>query len=148
MVIHERMTAEVAGDFVVFMIGMRVNRPWKIHRWLPLMRALPRMLRELKATPDTGLLSSEMWLGRTTIAVQYWRSLEQLRAYAANPEAEHLPAWRAFNRLLRTRGDVGIWHETYLVSAGSFENVYVNMPRFGLGKAGELNPSRDRRFQT
>ncbi|MBN3801757.1 DUF4188 domain-containing protein [Paraburkholderia sp. Ac-20336] len=139
---HDRVTAEIEGDFVVFMIGMRINRLWKIHRWLPVVRALPRMLRELKTMPDAGLLSYEMWPGRTTIAVQYWRSLEQLRAYAANPAAEHLPAWRAFNRLSGTRGDVGIWHETYLVTAGSFENVYVNMPRFGLGRAGVLRSSR------
>ncbi|WP_197681314.1 hypothetical protein [Afipia sp. GAS231] len=29
-VIPQRMTARIDGDFVVFLIGMRVNRPWKI----------------------------------------------------------------------------------------------------------------------
>ncbi len=42
---HRRLTADVEGDFVVFMIGMRVNRPWKLHRWLPVFLAMPRMLR-------------------------------------------------------------------------------------------------------
>ena len=28
-----RYTAEIEGDFVVFLIGMRLNRPWKLHRW-------------------------------------------------------------------------------------------------------------------
>jgi hypothetical protein len=37
-----------------------------------------------------------------------------------------------------TDGTVGIWHETYLARPGSYENVYVNMPAFGLGKAGTL----------
>jgi hypothetical protein len=35
---------------------------------------------------------------------------------------------------------VGLWHETYVASAGTYENVYVNMPAFGLGKAGVLEP--------
>lgn len=34
-IIARRMTAELDGDFVVFLIGMRINRPWMIHRWLP-----------------------------------------------------------------------------------------------------------------
>ena len=46
------MTAEVEGDFVVFLIGMRVNKPWKIHKWLPVFLAMPRMIKELKRTPE------------------------------------------------------------------------------------------------
>ena len=37
----------------------------------------------------------------------------------------------------RDRGDIGIWHETYLVPAGSYESIYSNMPRFGLAVAGD-----------
>ena len=73
--------------------------------------------------------------------VQYWRSMAQLLAYAKSKEAEHLPAWRAFNQAIGTDGSVGIWHETYMASPGSHENVYVNMPAFGLGKAGVLQPA-------
>jgi hypothetical protein len=36
-----------------------------------------------------------------------------------------------------SRGDVGIWHETYLVRAGESESVYSGMPLFGLAKAAE-----------
>lgn len=32
-VIPARVTAEVEGDFVVFLIGIRINKPWKIHQW-------------------------------------------------------------------------------------------------------------------
>jgi hypothetical protein len=145
MIRRERLTAQMDGDFVVFLIGMRINKIWKIHKWFPVVRAMPRMLRELMTTPDSGLLSYEMWFGRTTIMVQYWRSTEQLLAYAANKDAEHLPAWRAFNQSVGTTGDVGIWHETYKISPGSFENVYANMPPFGLGKAGTLYPASGKR---
>ena len=64
--------------------------------------------------------------------------MEQLLAYAKNKNAEHLPAWQAFNKSVGTDGSVGIWHETYAASPGTYENVYVNMPVFGLGKAGTL----------
>lgn len=57
---------------------------------------------------------------------------------AKDRDSAHLPAWRAFNKAIGTNGDVGIWHETYVVSPGSFENIYVNMPPFGLGKVGAL----------
>jgi hypothetical protein len=35
---------------------------------------------------------------------------------------------------------VGVFHETYRVRAGDYEAIYVNMPRVGLGAAGELDP--------
>jgi len=141
MINAERLTANLEGDFAVFLIGMRINKPWKIGKWWPVAQAMPRMLRELAARPESGLLAGEMWFGRTTIMVQYWRTLDQLLAYAKDRQAQHLPAWRAFNRSVGTDGDVGIWHETYCVSPGTYENVYVNMPPFGLGRAGALLPA-------
>ena len=141
MIHRERMTATLEGDFVVFLIGMRINKPWQVHKWLPVARAMPRMLQELGRQPDLGFIHAEMWFSRTIIVVQYWRSMEQLLAYAKNKEAEHLPAWRAFNQAVGTDGSVGIWHETYKASAGSHESVYVNMPPFGLGRAGMLQPA-------
>ena len=145
MVRTDRLTAHLEGEFVVFLIGMRVNHLWKIHKWLPVAQAMPRMIKELLSKPDSGLLGYEMWFGRTTIMVQYWRSTEQLLAYAKNRDANHLPAWRAFNKAIGTNGDVGIWHETYVATPGSFENVYVNMPAFGLGKVGTLLPASGNR---
>ncbi len=120
---------------------MRINRLWKLHRWLPLTRAMPRMLAELQAHPELGMLGGEMWFGRTTILLQYWRTMEQLFAYATNREAAHLPAWRHFNQSVASSGDVGVWHETYAASPGSYENIYVDMPPFGLGRVGRLVPA-------
>ena len=139
MIQSERMTADLDGDFVVFMIGMRINAPSKIHKWLPVVRAMPRMLVELHRQPELGFLHAEMWFARTTIMVQYWRSMEQLMAYAKLRTAKHLPAWQAFNKSIGVDGSVGIWHETYAATSGSYENVYVNMPPFGLGRAGKLH---------
>ena len=118
---------------------------WKIHKWLPVLMAMPKMLKELQTNPDLGLLHYEMWFSRTVILVQYWRSMDQLMAYAKNKEAEHLPAWRDFNKSVGTDGSVGIWHETYLASKGTYENIYANMPAFGLGKAGTLERAHGKR---
>ena len=132
----QRMSASIEGDFVVFLIGMRINKPWKVHKWLPVFRAMPKMIKELQANPELGMLGHIMSL---KVIIQYWRSFEHLEAYAQSRDNEHLPAWKAFNQSLgRGRGDVGIWHETYLVRAGEYESVYSAMPRFGLGAASTL----------
>ena len=141
LIIKERMTAEVDDDFVVFLIGMRINKLWKIHKWFPLVMAMPKMISELYKNPDLGFISHEQWFGRTTVMVQYWKSFEQLEDYAKSRTSNHLPAWSAFNKIIGRHGDVGIWHETYLSKKGSFESVYNNMPKFGLAKAMNCVPA-------
>lgn len=129
-----RYAARLDGEFAVFLIGARVNQLWAVHRWLPVALAMPRMLRELEAHPELGLLGYEQYFGRTSLMVQYWRSVEHLMDYAKARNSEHLPAWRAYNQRLRSTGAIGIWHETYVVRPGGYENIYGNMPAFGLGK--------------
>ena len=132
-----RFSAQIEGDFVVFLIGLRVNKPLLVHKWMPVARAMPRMLKELFRKPELGLLGARNFLsGRTLMMVQYWRSFEQLHAYAHAKDQEHLPAWAEFNRRVGGNGSVGIFHETYVVRAGQYETVYANMPEFGLALAG------------
>jgi hypothetical protein len=132
-----RMTVQIEGDFVVFLIGMRVNKWWKLWQWGPVAAAMPKMLIELASRPELGLLHARTFFGFPNIFVmQYWRSFEHLHAYATDRGRAHLPAWRAFNRAVASNGDVGIWHETYLVKNDAYECVYNNMPRWGLAFAG------------
>ena len=144
-IIRERVTAQCDEPFVVFLIGMRINKPWKVHKWLPVAMAMGRMIRELSTRPKSDLLHIESWFGRTTIMVQYWRSFDALERYAKNQSDAHLPAWRAFNQKVASNGDVGIWHETYTVNPGQFECVYNNMPRFGLAAATNVVPASGKR---
>jgi hypothetical protein len=75
------------------------------------------------------------------VIIKYWRSFEHLEAYARSTDMSHWPAWVAFyKRVGRSRGDVGIWHETYRVSAGQYEAIYPGMLAFGLGTVGTLLP--------
>lgn len=144
-VVAQRMTADIDGEIVVFLIGMRINRFWKIHKWLPVARAMPRMLRSLHADRESGFLGAESWFGNPTIMVQYWRSFDDLERFAKDPSSEHRPAWAAFNRAVSSNGDVGIWHETYRVRPGDLESIYNNMPLFGLGKATRQVPAQGHR---
>src|SRR3954447_19224116 len=142
MAIHQgRHTATVDGDFVVFLIGMRLNRPWKVRHLPWFMGTMPRMLKELEKDPSSGFLGAQRAAMFGGLAVvQYWRSFEHLERYARNPSAAHLPAWKEFNQRIRSNGDIGIWHETYRIRAGEYEAIYGNMPRVGLGAAGAHRP--------
>ncbi|MFF2662299.1 DUF4188 domain-containing protein [Kitasatospora sp. NPDC058032] len=136
--IRGRTTADHEGSVVVFHIGMRINRFRALRSWWPASAAMPRMLKELAEDPHSGLLGYRMRLGlpRVLELVQYWESPEKLLAYAADQDQEHRPAWAAFNRLAREgAGNVGIWHETFVVPAGSHEAIYIDMPPYGLAEA-------------
>lgn len=151
--INKRITAKIEGPFVVFLIGMRINKFWKFGKWWPVAMAMPKMLKELYADKSSGFLGGHSWFGRTTIMVQYWSSFEQLEKYARDPDKHHFPAWVAFNKKIKSNGDVGIWHETYRVQPGQYETIYNNMPEFGLGKAaqnidvGAVNDTAGQRIQ-
>jgi Monooxygenase af470-like len=139
-VIAGRMTHRHEGELVVFHIGMRVNRPWRPDLWLPVMFAMPGMLRELSEDPDSGLIGFSLLLGRNgPYTVQYWDSVDKLYAYASDPAQQHRPAWARFNRMARRApGAVGVWHETYAVARA--ETMYVSTPAMGLAAATEVMP--------
>jgi hypothetical protein len=133
-----RWTAELDGDFVVFLIGAAVHDPGVAAEVGGLLMAMGDMLDELEADPSKGLLGyTRHGDPAQGVLVQYWRSFEALEAYARNPDARHAPVWRAWNRLgSDERGGAGIWHETFTVSSGRYEAIYQNMPVMGLQKAG------------
>jgi hypothetical protein len=137
-----RHTAQIEGPFVVFIIGMRINKLWAIHKWLPVARAMGPMVGHLLSHRELGLLHAEPYLyWRGVALVQYWRSFEQLEQFARDPSATHLDAWKRFNRAVGADGSVGIWHETYVVQAGQYECIYGNMPKRGLAVAGAHVPA-------
>ncbi|OWA33294.1 transcriptional regulator [Saccharibacillus sp. O16] len=139
-VIPGRQTASIEGPFVVFIIGVRINKWWAVRQWLPVLRAMGPMLQELYSHKELGFLDAAYFMsGRGVSIVQYWRSYDQLEHYARGGE-KHLKAWKDFNRKSRAGQTVGIYHETYMVEDGACETIYVNMPATGLGRAGTLKP--------
>jgi hypothetical protein len=131
-----RFTADTNEPFVVFLIGMRINQLWAMHKWMPVAGAMPRMLTALAKHPAKGLLGVHTWVRwREVMNVQYWRSFDDLEDFARNPSDPHLRAWKDFNQRIGSDGSVGIWHETYMVNARQYECVYGNMPLVGLAAA-------------
>jgi len=53
-----RYTADIEGDFVVFLIGMRINRFLKVRKWWPVFTAMPPMLKAHEQHPDLGVLDT------------------------------------------------------------------------------------------
>ncbi|SDO03700.1 DUF4188 domain-containing protein [Halobacillus sp. SY10] len=134
-----RYTAKADDEVIVFLIGMRINKWLAVHKWLPVLLAMPPMVQELYSQKDNGFFSLENFINfRTTLMIQYWRSENELYAYARAPK--HLKAWRNFNRKVKDNPAVGIFHETYKVKDGAHEVIYGNMPLFGLAKAYQHVP--------
>jgi hypothetical protein len=142
-VIPGRFTAQTDQPFVVFIIGMRVNRFFAFNKWIPTARAMGPMLQTLYTHPEKGFLGAETFVYWPGVAlVQYWRSFEDLEKFARNASEPHLKPWQRFNKAVGTDGSVGIWHETYEVQTGAYECVYGNMPIFGLAKATKHVPAQ------
>ncbi len=137
-IINQRMTAIIDKPFVVFLIGRRINRPWKISQCYPLTSGHAAHAEGAGGRPRARL-PGRVDVGRSHHHHGAVRgSFDALEHYAKERDSAHLPAWREFNRRIASGDDVGIWHETCLVNPGQYECVYHNMPPFGLGKVGRL----------
>lgn len=142
-----RFTAKTEDSFVVFLIGMRINKFWAVHKWLPTAMAMGPMLKVLYQEPEKyGFLGGEQilyWRGAGLMT--YWRSFEGLERFARAKDGPHLEPWKKFRKSVGDDGSVGIWHETYAINAGQYESIYGNMPKFGLGAVVEHTPATGHR---
>jgi hypothetical protein len=115
-VLADRYTARAEKPVVLFLIGMRFNKLWAAHKWLPVVRAMPRMLDELGRKPEAGLLFYRYYFSRRVLMVQqYWEPFDKLLAYAHDANAEHFSAWAArapSTAPSEKTARSGLWHET------------------------------------
>ncbi len=141
-----RFAAQTDEPFVVFIIGMRINRFFQLRKWITGTIAFLSMTKELLASPEKGFLGGQniiYWRGAGQI--QYWRSFEDLERFGRQQNEMHVPAWRRYNKMVGAGGKFGVWHETYLVEPGRYEAVYANMPAFGLASVMNHLPATGRR---
>lgn len=147
----ERRTHAYDGPLAVFLIGLRVHKPWKLTIVRRAFLAMPRMLVELeqnKAAAARGEAESLGYLGSRVVldgfgatTIQYWRSTEDIYAYANAGMREHRPAWVDFYRVAKADpAAVTIWHETYAVTPGGAESVYAGPRPFGLADVAGAVP--------
>jgi hypothetical protein len=135
-----RYTAVYEDGFVIYAFGLRINKPLSARAWLRAIRTTYVIRQYLRTHPERGNLGFRVALLYGGLAViTFWRSLEDVQAFSRDPEL-HLQAWTWFNRVLRETGEVGMWHEMYMVQPGEYEVIYGNMPRVGLADFAEHRP--------
>lgn len=126
-------------EFVVFIIGMRINHLLKFWKWVPVFTAMGPMIKELYQNPQWGFLHTEILFSwRKVTLIQYWDGFEELIMYAKGET--HSSAWKAYNNKIKDNGSVGVFHETYKIEKGASEAIYNNMPKIGLSRATEHIP--------
>ena len=139
----DRVTHAYEGPLALFLIGLRVHKPWKVGIVRRAGSAMPRMIAELEANRRAAERGEAQHLGylgsRTTLdlggptVIQWWRSVEDIYAYANAASLEHRPAWLDFYRAAKADPTaVTIWHETYAIEPGGVESLYGGPGAFGL----------------
>ena len=139
------MAAEMDGEFVIYINGMRLNKLRAIRKYFAAGRKAGKFFERLEADPDSGFLGyvPAMMGIRTGAAIQYWRSLDDLKRFANDPEDVHVPAWKWYDDVVDPGGGVGFWAELYVIEADNYETFFRNVPPIGLGKMGRLVPMAD-----
>lgn len=138
------------AELCLIRLGIQV-RKWTA---LPYARGLGKAIERSASEAigaNAGLFRSESFAFgfRHFGVLQYWRSFDDLEQWSRRPP--HSEWWRAAVERMRTKGDFGIYHETYVVPRSSIESIYLNCEPVGLSAfgvlgepVGKMTTSRDR----
>lgn len=122
------------NDVVVFMIGTRCNHPLGLlapgfQKTSGYFQAIAQRLED--HAEDFGFLGMTSWLNASDretkseiMEVCYFRSTEGLHAFAHSEY--HREAWDWWNKTIKQIPHISIYHETYHVPKGHWENIYIN----------------------
>jgi hypothetical protein len=126
---------ESIAELCLVRLGIQVRGLRALFYAIRLARAIDRSAAEAIAS-GAGLLHSERYsIGRNHFGVlQYWRRFEDLEAWSHRPP--HSEWWRKALERMRTRGDLGIYHETFLVPRDRIETIYLDCAPAGLAVFG------------
>jgi len=136
-------TDEPGGNFCMIRIGLIIHR-WRAVPWAwRVGRAVKRATADPAARPPGLLVSERIVMARNHFGyLMYWRSLNELLSWAhASP---HTDWWRDAVDRQRARHDFSIYHETYCMTPGGFEAIYLNLAgeRPGASAFGDLRPPK------
>jgi hypothetical protein len=137
-VLPGRWVANPPPGTTLVLFGLRVNRWGRFTSWLPLVRALRRMIAEAGARPEeSGLLWARQWRdGRVFTVLSYWRDYDSAMAWARDARFTHRGVWRKYNRgRVGDSGDVGLWHEVIAIDPERLHTIYRDIDRRGLAAA-------------
>merc|ERR1719498_1109291 len=65
-----RLSPVVEGDFVLLLIGIKPHNLLQFWKWLPLVRAMVHMGKELQEKRDSGFLGYEVYVGMQPLIIQ------------------------------------------------------------------------------
>ena len=142
-----RYTADVDGDFVVFLIGMRFNKPWNVRGWWHTFTSMRPMLKELEAHPRArpalraAGLDRRPGRGPVLALVRAARPLRAQRRTTSTSRALEEVEHRRHGRPARSASGTRPTRSR----AGEYEVIYGNMPRLGLARAAAHMPRSPRR---
>jgi hypothetical protein len=126
---------ESVGELCLVRFGL-IARRWTAWGFV---RGMGKAIdREASAARALGLLHAERFaLGFGHVgALQYWRSFAELDAWSHR--APHAEWWRRAVDRMRRRGDLGVYHEAFLVPRSGVESIYLDCPPLGLAAFGTL----------
>jgi hypothetical protein len=77
--------------------------------------------------------ANERLTSNQDMAICYFRSLEDLHAYAQGPL--HREALRWWNSMTKSHPHISINHEVYQVPKNNWENIFINSQLTGIGES-------------
>lgn len=138
----QRTTARLpdsVAELCLVRMGIQVRRVGGYFYARKLGRAVEAAAREAIGAGVGLLLSERFGLGPGDFGFfQYWQGFEAMETWTRKPP--HSEWWRDAVERMRTRGDLGVYHETYLVPRDRVEAIALNCRPAGLaafGTAGE-----------
>ncbi len=138
----QRTTAhlpESVTELCLVRMGIQVRRAGGFWQARKLGKAVEFAAREAIEAGVGLLLSERFGFGPGHFGFfQYWQSFEAMETWTRRPP--HSEWWRDAVERMRKRGDLGVYHEAYLVPRDRVESIALNCRPVGLaafGTAGE-----------
>ncbi|KAE8142866.1 hypothetical protein BDV38DRAFT_234171 [Aspergillus pseudotamarii] len=132
---------EIASEsIVVFHLGTRSNHPLGIFApgFAEVNKKVIAMNREMNSDPvKYGLLGVSTWgkqddsAGNEVMAIYYLRDYDALHRFAHG--SLHVEGMRWWTEIVKDHPHIAIYHETYIVPKGKWENIYINAKPTGMG---------------
>jgi hypothetical protein len=129
--------------FALLIIGIRINHPLGVlapgakiagDHFVSMTKTLEQNKAELGYL---GGLSFQADDYNSPSMIMYFESMEKLHEYAHG--AQHREAWNWWNKNVKNMPHLGVYHEAYDIPAHSWEAVYLQTPKMGLGATEVAN---------
>lgn len=125
--------------FALLIIGVRISHPLGLlapgaketgDYFTSMTKTLEQNKAELGYLGGTSQQAADY---NSPSMIMYFESMEKLHDFAHG--AQHREAWNWWNKNVKNMPHLGVYHEAYDIPAHSWEAVYLQTPKMGLGAA-------------